>query len=117
MTIRYTYTGTLCWGGDVQTGEAEVTCTYSVDWDAPTSGFQVAPYAEVVDIEIGWVDGKRAASLDCWSYGGTTLAEALEGLVFKLECDHHDEMIEAATEVEVEVEERREEAAEAEYDG
>jgi hypothetical protein len=107
MTPRYTFTGCLMWGGDIQTGEAEVTCTYSVDWGTPASRWAPADPAEIVDVEIVEVDGQRWTADEAhWSWAGLTFAEATETLVEKLLDDRFDEMLETATEAAVAAEDR-----------
>lgn len=102
MTRRYTYAATLTWGGDIQTGETEVTCSYTVSWGAPAqgpsyaSGGQPADPDEIDDIQILTVDGKP------WpvemSYGYQATAQDHEMLCEKLLLDHYDDMLTEAAE-------------------
>ena len=98
---RYTYTATLAWGGDIQTGEAEVTATYAVEWGAPAqgpsyaSGGQPADPTCVVDVTITHIEDTPWADAEYLSFG-MTREEAHSLLVDKLLSEHEDDMIEAA---------------------
>ena len=103
MNRRYTYAACLTWGGDIQTGEAEVECSYTVTFGRPetgpsyASGGEPADPDEVDDVQILTVDGKP------WpvdmSYGYRTQAQDHEMLVDKLLSDHYDEMVDAARDI------------------
>ena len=103
-----TYAATLAWGADVQTGEAEVECTYTVTWGAPaqgpsySSGGQPADPDEI-EVTITAVDGTPWAQVDPWSYGGRTLAEAHDLLAEKLVDENWDGMIAEALDEEAAV--------------
>ena len=98
MTRRYAITVCLGWGGDTPTGEAEVTCTYAVEWDESPYG---PPMHEPVDIEIGWVDGRRwSEKTDVWCSFGLNYADALDELVNKIEMDRAEDLVEHAQEIE-----------------
>lgn len=102
MAQRYTYAACLTWGGDIQTGEAEVECSYTVSWGRPAtgptydSGGDPADPDEIDGVRILTVDGKP------WpvdmSYGYQTPAQDHEMLVDKLLSDHYDEMLSEAVE-------------------
>lgn len=102
MSRSFTYAATLTWGGDIQTGEAEVECSYTVTWGAPeqgpsyASGGQPADPDEIDDVRILRVDGKP------WpvdmSSGHQTAAQDHEMLIEKLLADCYDDMIAEAVE-------------------
>jgi hypothetical protein len=101
--IWYKFDATLTWGGDIQTGEAEVTCRYTVSWGRPAVGPSYdhgglpADDDEIDNIEILEVDGKKwDSAIEPYSYGGRNLAEAHESLCEKLLMDCYDDMIENA---------------------
>ena len=113
---RYTYAACLTWGGDIQTGEADVECSYTVSWGAPAqgpsyaSGGQPADPDEIDDIRILTVDG-TPWPVDLTSGGYMSAAEQHDMLAEKLLSDCYDDMLEAAYEADandyVEAMERR----------
>lgn len=107
MSRTYELPLTLTWGGDIQTGEADVVVHYGIDWAQRPCGFSDEM---VVDVEIVSVYGTPWADYHDWGGLGLTKAEALDELIQTVMWDHTDEMVEHASEVEVEAEERAEEA-------
>jgi len=103
---RYTFAACLTWGGDIQTGEADVECSYTVTWGCPASspsyasGGDPADPDEIDDVRILTVNGKP------WpvdmSYGYQTPAQDHEMLVDKLLSDHYDNMLAEASETRAE---------------
>jgi hypothetical protein len=99
MTRRYTTDLCLYFGNDdVQTGEADVTCSFAVQWDESPYG---PPQHEVIDIEIHTVDGEPwTAQTARWDWAGLTFADATDTLIWYVESDRAEELIEHAQEVE-----------------
>lgn len=106
-STTYTLPLTLTWGGDIQTGEADVVVRYTVDWVDHAYG----PTDEMVEnVEIVSIHDTPWADYHDWGGLGLTKADALDELVQTVMWDHTDAMVEHATEVEVEMEERALEA-------
>jgi hypothetical protein len=103
MSKRYTFAACLTWGGDIQTGEADVECSYTVAWGRPArgpsyaSGGEPADPDEIGDVQILTVNGKP------WPVdltGGNYMSDAAQHdmLAEKLVDECWDEMIENAIE-------------------
>lgn len=103
MARRHTFTASLCWGGDVQTGEAEVTVSYGVEWGRPAQGPSYdcggtpADPDEIVDVEILTVDDVPWAASD-WQSFGINRTDAADTLIEKLVDENWDHMVENAIE-------------------
>jgi hypothetical protein len=97
LSRRYTYTCNMEWEDHNETVTAvldDIVVTYGVEWAEAAPG---PVDSTVVDIEIVSIDGKPWADVD-GGYGGK--ADLLDTIVNRLEMDHEERMIEAATEVE-----------------
>ena len=120
-TTTTVITASLCWGGDIQTGEAEVTAQYTVVWGAPArgpsyaSGGEPADPDEIVDVRILILDGRPWSDAD-WRSFGRTREEAHDTLAEKLIDDCEDEMIGEAVEQDGANMEAALEARSADYD-
>jgi hypothetical protein len=103
MSKRHTFTATLAWGGDIQTGEAEVECSYTVSWGAPARGPSYAcggtpaDPSDIEDVRILTVDGKPWP-VDLTGGNYMTYAQQHDMLEEKLVDECWDEMIENAIE-------------------
>ena len=91
MARRYAYACNLSWGGDTPTAELDdVEVTFSVAWGDPS---------EVEDIRVERIDGRPAAD---YLRGDYFPGCGMAAIVDKLEMDHEDRMLDAASQEEAE---------------
>lgn len=92
---RYIYSTSLSWGGDEPTAELEVVVAYSVEWGQPESGrfgppenYDPGSGSLVEDISVLQIDGKHSERYE---------PETIRAIIDALEQDHHDEMLDWAS--------------------